>query len=383
MMFKILCIEDEDNLRRDICEELRDTGYEVIEAADGVEGLHLLQTQRPDLVLCDIRMPRMDGHELLSKVRTCNAQWGNVPFIFLTAFGERDDMLKGLRDGADDFLTKPIDFDVLLVRVETCLRQVRRVTSHAQNSHDEIKKEMERAHTMQSDLLPCQKTIKDVEEKGGLEISSHYEPSTELGGDMWGVHLLGPDKVMFYLVDFSGHGISAAMNTFRLHSKIDSDPIGDKSPAAYLTHLNHWMCNQLQTGQFATVLLGVFDRKAGYFDYAAAGARSPIRISFSDYSIEVGNGKGVPLGIAQNAVYEDRRMKLSPLDKLFFYSDALIEHGRKENLSLGQDGLETMLLNLAQSKKNITVEDILAPFVAVAPKPLDDDLTAICINWKS
>jgi serine phosphatase RsbU (regulator of sigma subunit) len=76
-------------------------------------------------------------------------------------------------------------------------------------------------------------------------------------------------------------------------------------------------------------------------------------------------------------------MKLSPLDKLFFYSDALIEHGRKENLSLGQDGLETMLLNLAQSKKNITVEDILAPFVAVAPKPLDDDLTAICINWKS
>lgn len=382
-MFKILCIEDEENLRRDICEELRDTGYEVIEAADGVAGLHLIQTQRPDLVLCDIRMPHMDGHELLSKVRTCNAQWGNVPFIFLTAFGEREDMLRGLREGADDFLTKPIDFDVLLVRVESCLRQVRRVTTQAQNSHEEIKKELGRAHSMQSDLLPCPQTIQDVADKGCLEISSHYEPSTELGGDMWGVHLLAPGKVMFYLVDFSGHGISAAMNTFRLHSKIDSEPIGGKSPAEYLTNLNHWMCSQLQTGQFATILLGIFDRETGCFDYAAAGARSPIKISCPDHSIEVGSGKGVPLGVAKNAIYENRRMTFSKQDILFFYSDALIEHGRKEDLALGQDGLEKLVLNAAQSKRNLRVEDILAPFMATAPKPLDDDLTAICFNWKS
>lgn len=382
-MFKILCIEDEENLRRDICEELRDTGYEVMAAADGVAGLHLIQTQRPDLVLCDIRMPGMDGHELLSKVRTCNAQWGNVPFIFLTAFGERDDMLKGLRAGADDFLTKPIDYDVLLVRVESCLRQVRRVTSHAQSSHDEIKKELVRAHTMQSDLLPCRQTIQEIQDKGCLEISSHYEPSTELGGDMWGVHLVGPGKVMFYLVDFSGHGISAAMNTFRLHSKMDSEPIGDKSPAAYLTDLNHWMCDQLQTGQFATVLLGVFDRARAVFDYAAAGARAPIKINFTDQSIEMGNGKGVPLGVAKHAVYENRNMPFAPDEKLFFYSDALIEHGRKENLALGQDGLENLVLKMASAQKNIKVDDILAPFMEVAPKPLDDDLTAICFNWKS
>ncbi|SCA56927.1 conserved hypothetical protein [Candidatus Terasakiella magnetica] len=141
-MAKILCIEDEKDLRHDICEELRDNGYEVIDACDGAQGLDLIRTELPDLVLCDIRMPIMDGFELLDKVRNSYGQWANVPFLFLTAYGERDEMLKGLEKGADDYLTKPVDYDMLIVRVSTMLRQVNRVTQQAKTINAICKKSL-------------------------------------------------------------------------------------------------------------------------------------------------------------------------------------------------------------------------------------------------
>ncbi|NVK18935.1 MAG: SpoIIE family protein phosphatase [Methylocystaceae bacterium] len=381
-MKRIVCIEDEASLRRDICEELQENGYEVIEASDGVEGLQLIRTKCPDLVLCDVRMPNMDGFELLRQVRESSATWGTVPFLFLTAYGEREHMLKGLRDGADDFLTKPIDYDVLLARIETSLRQVHRVKEYVKKTQGTMQKELDRAHIMQRDLLPSHEFQRAIEAACNLKLTSHYEPSTDLGGDIWGLQLISATKVMFYLVDFSGHGIAAAMNTFRLYSKIDSEPIGDLSPARYLERINSWLCKQLQTGQFATVLIGILDREKSEFQYAAAGTQPPIKIDFQDKEIEVGDGKGVPLGVSDGVIYEDRILSLKKNDALFFYSDALIEHGRKEKLNLGQIGLEAMVLKVAGRKSLLSVEDIIAPFLELAPRPLDDDLTAVCCVWK-
>ncbi|WP_135076562.1 SpoIIE family protein phosphatase [Terasakiella sp. SH-1] len=343
-MVKILCIEDEKDLRRDICEELRDNDYDVIEASNGAQGLDLIRTEMPDLVLCDIRMPIMDGYELLDTVRNSYGQWANVPFLFLTAFGEREDVLKGLSCGADDYLTKPIDYDMLIARVVTVLRQVNRVTQQVKNDQREMQKELNRAHAMQRDLLPSEEKERLLERAYNLTISSHYEPSTELGGDIWGMHLMSPSKVMFYLVDFSGHGIAAAMNTFRLHSKIDSEPIGEMNPAEYLMHLNEWLSTQLQTGQYATITLGVIDLERHVFEYAAAGSTTPIRLDHQKQKIELGSGKGIPLGLSAKAKYENRTMEFNKGDGIFLYSDALIEHGRKEGLSLGRDGVEMLAL---------------------------------------
>lgn len=381
-MKRIVCIEDEESLRRDICEELSENGYEVIEASDGEEGLKLIRAKCPDLVLCDVRMPNMDGFELLRQVRESSATWGTVPFLFLTAYGEREHMLKGLRDGADDFLTKPVDYDVLLARIETSLRQVSRVKEYVKKTQGTMQKELDRAHVMQRDLLPSHDFQRAVESTCHLKLTSHYEPSTDLGGDIWGLQLISASKVMFYLVDFSGHGIAAAMNTFRLYSKIDSEPIGHMSPARYLERLNSWLCNQLQTGQFATVLIGILDKDDSAFHYAAAGTQPPIKIDYNDEKIEIGDGKGIPLGLSKTARYEDRTLSLEKNDALFFYSDALIEHGRKEKLSLGKIGLEAMVMKVAGSQTLLCVEDILAPFLELAPRPLDDDLTAVCCVWK-
>ena len=109
---RLLCVEDEASLREDIAEYLRMKSYEVDEAETGEDAINRLHEGQYDLVLCDIKMPKMDGYELLRQVRSENNHI-KTPFIFLSALNERDDRIRAHESGCDGFLTKPIDFSVL------------------------------------------------------------------------------------------------------------------------------------------------------------------------------------------------------------------------------------------------------------------------------
>lgn len=124
---RILCVEDEVHLRRDIVEELVTAGYNAVGAADGKEALALLEHDRPDLILCDISMPRLGGYDLLDAVKRDRQELTDIPFIFLTAFDQREHVIKGKRAGADDYLVKPIDYDLMLATIEARLRQASRI----------------------------------------------------------------------------------------------------------------------------------------------------------------------------------------------------------------------------------------------------------------
>jgi len=113
-MAKIVCIEDDRETADLIGEELRDRGgFTVTIAYDGQEGLAAILREKPDLVLSDISMPSMSGFEMLEQLTATIPQCAHIPFIFLTALADRDNELKGRRLGADDYVVKPIDFDIL------------------------------------------------------------------------------------------------------------------------------------------------------------------------------------------------------------------------------------------------------------------------------
>ena len=126
-MSTILCVEDEKLVREDIVEELEELGYHVLTADDGLEGLHMIIEHKPDLVICDITMPRMDGFQLLEEIRQKYSLMADMPFIFLSALADEKHVLAGLREGADNYLTKPVDFELLKVTVEASLRQMARI----------------------------------------------------------------------------------------------------------------------------------------------------------------------------------------------------------------------------------------------------------------
>ena len=123
---KILCIEDDRETAALIAEELVDRGYEVILAHDGREGLTAILKMMPDLVLSDISMPVMSGFELLDSLVALAPRFSRMPFLFLTALSDRDSELKGRQLGADDYVTKPIDFDMLTAIIAARLAGIAR-----------------------------------------------------------------------------------------------------------------------------------------------------------------------------------------------------------------------------------------------------------------
>ena len=123
---KILCIEDDRETAALIAEELLDRGYEVTVAHDGRDGLSAILRVMPDLVLSDISMPAMSGFELLERLTALAPRFSHMPFVFLTALTDRDNELKGRQLGADDYVTKPIDFDLLDTIIAARLKAVAR-----------------------------------------------------------------------------------------------------------------------------------------------------------------------------------------------------------------------------------------------------------------
>ncbi len=121
MPIKLLLVEDEETLRENMAELLRINGYQVASAADGQQGLTQALLAPPDLIICDVLMPAMNGHELLELIRTTPALV-RTPFIFLTAKSETTDFRLGMNLGADDYLTKPIAIADLIKAIESRLR---------------------------------------------------------------------------------------------------------------------------------------------------------------------------------------------------------------------------------------------------------------------
>jgi DNA-binding NarL/FixJ family response regulator len=110
---KILCIEDDRETVALLVEELAARHFDVITAYDGHEGFVSILKHMPDLILCDINLPLMSGFEVLERLTALTPRLGHIPFVFLTALADRCSELRGRRLGADDYVTKPIDFDIL------------------------------------------------------------------------------------------------------------------------------------------------------------------------------------------------------------------------------------------------------------------------------
>jgi DNA-binding response OmpR family regulator len=123
----ILCVEDDYETAELIAEELADRGYAVDIARDGREGLAAILNDEPDLVLADIGMPFLSGFELLERLTAVAPQFSTIPFVFVTAFTDRDIELRARQLGADDFVTKPIDFELLDAIIGARLASVARV----------------------------------------------------------------------------------------------------------------------------------------------------------------------------------------------------------------------------------------------------------------
>ncbi|HKR03408.1 MAG TPA: response regulator [Bacteroidia bacterium] len=203
-MQHILLIEDNKEVRENTAEILELAGYKVNTAADGKKGVEQVNKSKPDLIICDIMMPVLDGYgvlHLLSK----NAETANIPFIFLTAKTERTDVRKGMEMGADDYITKPFDKIELLNAVESRLKK-------AESIKKEYEKDIEGLTAFIGDVAGKDAVRKFTEDKK-VKTYRKKENIYREGDYPRGMYYINKGKIKVYKIhDFGKELITALLN---------------------------------------------------------------------------------------------------------------------------------------------------------------------------
>lgn len=344
----------------------------IIEAEDGLDCLDKIVGVVPDLIISDVSMPRMDGVQLTKHIRNLD-EFADVPILIQTGSVGIDKHLSCFNAGASDVLTKPLRPSELRARMRVHLVN-RRLVFNLRKADQRIMRELEGARRMQTALMPKPQRLQEIKEKYGLSIEGVVNPSFSIGGDFWGVIDVDDYSVGIYTVDFSGHGVMSALNTFRMHAVISEITANHKDPAAFLTLLNAVLVGVLPRGQYATFFYAVIDTLRGTITWSGAGAPFPVLLRPDvAHSLDT---TGTPLGLVGEARYINSASVFPQGCGLFVYSDGMME---AESLEGGVVGEVRDLLPNGPCEQ-ISLDDILGHFYGKAKIPLQDDLTAIWIR---
>lgn len=376
---RVLVMEDNLSNQTLVARLLNVVGITQIDmAVDGIEGLHKVIATPPDLIILDITMPRMNGYEVLHHLKSV-PQTANIPVLIQTASDTRETRDKTFSSGATDFISKPINPLEFFARVKVHLEN-RLLIKDLEGKLKQIDTELRAAQKVQTDMLPHERTLKDIENKYNLSIAQFFAPSSKLGGDFWQLFPISSTQVAVYLCDFSGHGVAAALNTVRLHTLITQMNKNIGGPAAFLQKLNDQLFNLLPRGQFATFFCAVIDVEKQTMTYSGAGAPAPFLCT--DGKMMSLKTKGMPLGITPRPVYDEIVVPFKPGTNLLMFSDAFTESPNEAGERLGDDGFEKMVAPiLCENNPEQIIAEIMADFFEFAPPPPPDDATAVLVRF--
>lgn len=370
---RVLIVDDNRVNRHLLAALLERAGVQHIEnAGDGEEGLAKLETFPADLILLDLMMPKKDGFEMCRELRA-DPRWADIPVLVQSSLSRAEDRSRAFSVGATDYVSKPLNASELMARSRIHLEN-RALLQELQAFHARAEAELALAWRMQERLVPDEWRCRRLKDAGGPAISSRFIPSSELGGDIWDFREDDKGRTILFVADFSGHGVGAALNTFRLHAILQQMDVKDFDPATFLAQVNQRLAGLLQFGQFATMLIGVFDYQANVFRYASAGSTKPMLFLPGEREPIMGESAGLPLGLSPSATYDDRSLPFPPGARLLLYSDAAIE------IPVGDDVLDDVgLAKLAAERlcddDELFLDDVLWSLREIGT--IDDDLTAV------
>ncbi len=371
---RILVVDDSPTNCMFLEKMLRMRGFDhILCAGDAEAALKAVRSYRPDLVILDIVMPGMDGFNCCQAIREMPGNHA-LPVLIQTVISEPELRFKAFKVGASDFITKPVYPDELYARMLVHLEK-KILLGDLERYKRRIEVEMESACALQQSMLPSAQDLQDAQAKSHLEIASYFRPSSEIGGDFWGIRTI-PSGGAFWMVDFSGHGVAAALNAFRFQAFMrEDDPLAD-NPGAYLGAMNDRLLPLLPTGQFATMFYGMADTKAHMLSYACAGAPHPLMLR-NDGNVEIVNGTGKPLGIEKH-FYHAQRMDFRPGDIFFLYSDTMLETCGEYYPGMQEQDIANVLRAHSGASPKELLSRLLEAFTCLTGSQVRDDLT-LCL----
>ncbi|MEI6262076.1 MAG: SpoIIE family protein phosphatase [Deltaproteobacteria bacterium] len=414
-MIKVLCVDDNKHITDIVSHYLTQWGYQVLVASDGETGWSMIQEERPEIVLTDWLMPGMDGLELCRRVRSSEFS-GYTYLILLTAKDEKKDLILGMEAGADDFISKPVDFRELKVRLHAAARVVtiEQQLIKANRELDEknlklnemygsIKMDLEAAAQIQRTMLPDKSITLP-----GFNFDWLFTPSMFIAGDIFNIFQIDTNHLNFYLIDVSGHGIPAALLSTTLSrvlspyshlqlygtseqirhdsSERRKNPmISLNSPANVALALNKRFMSYEENIQYFTMVYGSIDLQNGSVTVTQAGHPPPIYQS-SDGAVRIIEGGGFPIGLVPDASFVDVSFSFEPSGRLFLYSDGITEcRGKNDRIAntraFGDDALQEVIC----SGRNLPLDELMNRLrCAIAEHRgsdfFDDDISLLAIE---
>lgn len=333
----LLIIDDDEVVRESLAAYLEDSNFKVLQALNGLQSLQIFESEQPDLVICDLRMPQIDGLELIRRIRQTASE---TPIIVLSGAGVMSDAVEALRLGVADYLIKPLEdlavlehsvrraLDRAYLRVENqrYRDKLEAANRELQASLNLLQEDQNAGRQVQMNMLPV--TPWSIE---GLEFSHRIIPSLYLSGDFVDYFRVDERRVAFYLADVSGHGASSAfvtvllkfMTTRLLYESRRNGTLPEFKPSEVLAHINRGLINT-KLGKHVTMLGGVIDLEKNSLTYSIGG-HLPLPVLFVEGQASYLEGRGLPVGLFDDATYDDRVMELPPSFSLSLFSDGILD----------------------------------------------------------
>jgi serine phosphatase RsbU (regulator of sigma subunit) len=336
-MTRVLSIDDDSGMRRSLAAYLEDCDHEVIEAADGRAGLEAFEREQPELVLCDLGLPDIDGLEVVAAL---HERAPDTPVIVISGAAQVGDAMQALKRGAWDYITKPIaDFGVLDSALAHALERARLIRQNRdyqarleamnrQLAHTvrQLQDDEEAARTLQQRLLPP-----DGLAFGDYRFTRRLLPSAYLSGDFIDYFPLDDHRIGFYLADVAGHGAASAFvavilktlvgRYLRAHVREGDSTI--LHPALTLSQLNRDFCAEA-LDKHATMLYGVVDRRENSLCWCNGG-HFPYPILHDGQQARFLAHPGRPIGLFESARYQEHCLDLPRACRLLLVSDGVLE----------------------------------------------------------
>jgi len=385
---KILTIDDEASIRNTIVAYLEDSGFEIIEAVNGRVGIELCRSNKPDLVLCDLRMPDVDGLDVLA---TVTREFPEMPFIVVSGMGGLGDAIEALKLGAWDYITKPIqDMAVLEHAIKKSLERSRLlqqneeykkhlevVNNQLKESLQQLEEDEEAGRKMQFQLLPEDKIV--IQQ---CEYSRRLLPSMYLSGDFVDYFQIDEQRTGFYIADVSGHGVSSAFVTVLLKSYMGrylEDYWQKKddvivNPESVLIKLNQtFIENKLD--KYLTMFYGVIDIYAQTLRFSNGG-HFPFPILFGGNESVYLDCKSKPVGMFKKSNYSVEEKSLPVQFVLVLFSDGIFEAIRPSQLKDKEEYILSLINRMDVSIDALVDETVVTNKDIVLP----DDITLLMIK---
>ena len=323
---RLLVVDDDESNRDMLSRRLQRDGYTVQVAANGVEAMRLLRASPYDLVLLDLIMPGLDGYQVLLKMKNDPAM-REIPVIMLSALDQEAGIARCIELGAEDYVAKPFSPVFLRARIEASLEKKRLLDKERQTyeallmSQKRLAAELAEAAVFVRSLLPAPL-------EGEVRAQWRFQPSAELGGDIFGYHWINPDRLAIYLLDVSGHGVGAALLSVSVFNVLRTQSLQGTDfcdPAAVLRQLNRVFPMERQNNLLFTIWYGVFDRGTRRLTYASGGHPPAVLTGdFPNARQQLSTG-GRVLGCDPVAEFRNESCEVKRGSRLYVFSDGAYE----------------------------------------------------------